>query len=362
MKVKTLACISAALIIGPVLALAALSLFGKSAQQEEFQGPLNMLILAAHQDDGVIQAGGAAIKNAKLGGRTQVVYMISPESAELRAVLMREAEAAWALVGRRREDLTFLGYPPGANLWPDSLASNVARDIREIVAARNPDRVYIPLTERGNVDHDVLNSIARDVLRDFPDVQVVQSSEYNPYYLAGRHPNKMLRFFLRLLPKLPFSEPTSGLGPNSLVSRLSMSASELEIKKQMLKQFKSQAGVIRLSQFGYADVYDKSHELPDGVLVIGGKYFSVTAMVLLISFLTGFVLLGVLFALVALPLVFVLAIASAGVITTINLLTNYRRIFMEDYLVLALVVFGMLPGIVLRAIRYRMKAKRKQVA
>jgi len=58
--------------------------------------PARLLVLAPHEDDCVIAAGGIGIRNGRLGGTTRIVYLAPDETPGLPEIRAREARAAWA--------------------------------------------------------------------------------------------------------------------------------------------------------------------------------------------------------------------------------------------------------------------------
>src|SRR5512135_2469650 len=62
-------------------------------------GPERLLVLAPHEDDCVIGAGGIGAAIRRLGGRVRIVYLAPDESPGIAEVRSHEARAAWREAG-----------------------------------------------------------------------------------------------------------------------------------------------------------------------------------------------------------------------------------------------------------------------
>lgn len=242
-----------------------------------FTSPQRMLILAAHQDDCVIQAGGAAIKNARLGGDTFVAYLTHDHDI-YNPLRKEEATAAWSLLGTPPE-LIFLDFPSEHD-WTDEKYHAARTAVMETIERVQPDIIFAPLHEGGHEEHDILSKIASDIARTRPSVQLLLSAEYNPYYIAGDAPQRVFTFLLRLLPFVAYSDSPSGLILKNQL-QLQMSEEELALKNSMLSQFDSQAEVVPLKDFGYPDLYERTSEAPSYFVDLFGKKLSLGAFIVI---------------------------------------------------------------------------------
>jgi hypothetical protein len=93
-------------------------------------------------------------------------------------------------------------------------------------------------------------------------------------------PSKMLGFLVRLIPFVPYDECNYGLIVENQ-SRLQLNRDELNKKINMLLMFESQKDVIPIGQFGSADLFETTSNLPTGVYRIQGKFFSSWAVLTL---------------------------------------------------------------------------------
>jgi len=70
--------------------------------------PRRLLILAPHEDDCVIAAGGIGARNRRLGGATRIVYLVPDEQPGMAERRRDEARAAWQEAGLDAGELRFL--------------------------------------------------------------------------------------------------------------------------------------------------------------------------------------------------------------------------------------------------------------
>jgi len=290
-KLKKISMIICLLCIINLISIILYSIFLADKPKEvRLLEPKNILIFGAHQDDCVIQAGGVAIQNSKLGGTTNIVYLTIPSNPTYATIRKKEAKDAWDLLNDPKIRLSFLDFESSRE-WPKQKRDAAEGKIAEIIGQINPEVVYIPLNEGGSLEHDILNSMVLDVIKRFPSVKVIQSAEYNPYLIMKNTPTKVLWFLVRLMPFVSYKEPNYGLDPTKQ-TKLSMTRDEFNTKIDMLLRFESQKDTIPLSQFGYEDLFDSSNKKPEYFVHIGGKFLSpwavlTIALVLLTFFIWG---------------------------------------------------------------------------
>jgi LmbE family N-acetylglucosaminyl deacetylase len=301
--------------------------------------PRTVLILAAHQDDAVIQAGGIAIHNQRLGGHTHIAYLTAPSDSALCAARKAEAHRAWALAGEERISLWFLDFPDDG-AWGERMQHQARDSIAAIVQRLNPDIAVIPLLEQGHWQHDLLHVLAREALDTLPGIEVLQAAEYNPYFLMRQSPEKTLMFLMRLAPFLPYAEKSYGL-IRANQQTVALSEGEIEIKKRMLREFDSQYRVIPVHQFGYPDLFESTEQPPESVIAIGQKYFSPWALATLALTAALIVVAGALAADFLGGGVLAVAIAGAlGLALAGGYLIVGRRFFVEEMLLITLLAMG----------------------
>ena len=110
----------------------------------EWNSPGRLLILAPHEDDCVIAAGGLGFRNARLGGAVRIAYLARDENPGLPERRAAEAREAWRLAGLGENDLLFLDLmPPLESSDPEKLAQ--ARTIlRELIDDFRPTAIVMP--------------------------------------------------------------------------------------------------------------------------------------------------------------------------------------------------------------------------
>lgn len=298
-----------------------------------------LLVFAAHQDDGVIEAGGLVLQNHTLGGRNLIVYLTRPSIQVEADIRKREARNAWSLVSQEIK-LIFLDFPSERD-WSKSKQEHATLSIVRIINNYRPSLIVIPLKERGHPEHDLLNEMVKEASRRFGNVRIFQSSEYNPYLILENTPGKVIWFLDRLLPFMPYKDPNYGLVPANQL-KLSMTEQELKRKKEMLSMFVSQKDVIPMRQFGYPDLFDSTNELPSNVFKVKGKYLSTWTV---FTLATNFIVLfcwGVLMSLSRKKCVRFSAFFIALVTCICIIFTRSYRVAFEDLLYLITFTGGVL--------------------
>ncbi len=261
----------------------------------ELTTPQKIMIFAAHQDDAVIEAGGVAIQNVNLGGSVVVVYLTIPPDPKWANIRKKEVHNAWQLLSESNVDIFFLDfdsykYQP----WSEEQRKTAKIKISEIIDRFSPNIVVVPLIEKGHIDHDFLSILVAEVILENGngnDLEILNAAEYNPYYIMGNTPEKVLWFLVRLMPFIDYKSPNYGFIPERQ-KQLNMSQSDLDLKINMLLQFKSQKQIIPISQFGYPDLFENTFEVPSRVVKVGGKYFSLWSLFTISLTLILFLMIG----------------------------------------------------------------------
>tara|TARA_Y100000031_G_scaffold85648_1_gene94298 strand:+ start:562 stop:996 length:435 start_codon:yes stop_codon:yes gene_type:complete len=99
-------------------------------------GDDNIVIFAAHQDDGVIMAGGYAVQTIKNGGSVNVVYIFDGETGNGRKrniVRMNESIKAWELAGVKKENISFLDYDQYYGLIDEKEIKSCINDVTDLL-------------------------------------------------------------------------------------------------------------------------------------------------------------------------------------------------------------------------------------
>jgi LmbE family N-acetylglucosaminyl deacetylase len=219
----------------------------------EWSRPERLLILAPHQDDCVLCAGGIGIRNAKLGGDTFVVYLAqddAPGTAERRAA---EAAAAWSLAGIARDRVRQLNLlPPLYKRKPECLPA-VAREIGRLISELKPTVLIMPMFEGGHIHHDISNQLVQFALGDRSPVRVYESPEYSPFFSLNRTPHRVIAQCGRWLFALcAYYGPPDGVDGRP-ICKVRLDDGELALKRRMLGAFVSQNGASLASTAAYPD-------------------------------------------------------------------------------------------------------------
>lgn len=218
----------------------------------------NIVIFAAHQDDGVIMAGGYAVQTIKNGGSVNVVYIFDGETGNGRKrniVRMNESIKAWELAGVKKENISFLDYDQYYGLIDEKEIKSCINDVTDLLKEHNFDIIFIPLYEGGHYQHDVTNYVvSRAYIRSGMKCKLHECPEYNAYYSLKYTPEKILSLISMLIPFYEFkSAPSFIRNGNHLY--LNMSEEELILKRKMLQAFESQDVEGLLDLYGYKDSY-----------------------------------------------------------------------------------------------------------
>lgn len=279
-----------------VILLYTYSIFIPQPSKLQFTYPRSIAVIAPHQDDCVIQAGGLALKNIKSGGEVFVIYLTKEKNDANAEVRKIESKQAWQIAGVPEENLYFLDYTSEKN-WSDKKLRNAKIDVVRLMQSLKPNVVVFPLLEHGNYEHDLTNKIISNIEseRVIPAIYY-QATEYNPYYIAEYNPSKMLSFLARLMPYVPYSKQSYGINPK-LQTKVELTQEEMNTKIRMLEAFTSQAGVIPVDQFGFPDTFEQPDESRTVVFNLGGKYFSLVSLYILGCLMFFLFLMGIMLGL-----------------------------------------------------------------
>ena len=150
-------------------------------QWRTWKGPARLLILAPHEDDCVISAGGVGAQNNRIGGTTRVVYLAPDEASGMAERRAAEAREAWRVAGVVGDDVRHVDLlPPLRQRDPQRLHA-AAGKLRSIIDEFAPTVVVVPMFEGGHVHHDMLAALIGTILTDDDRFEVFEAPEYSPY-------------------------------------------------------------------------------------------------------------------------------------------------------------------------------------
>jgi len=218
----------------------------------------SIAIFAAHQDDGVIMAGGYAMQAIKKGGRVNVFYMFDGEPGNGRKrniTRMNESFRAWEVIGIEEGNIHFLDYDEYYGLSDAAEVEGCIDEVVGIFEEYNFDKIYIPLYEGGHYQHDITNYIvSRAHILNGKNSKLYECPEYNAYYSIKNTPEKFLSLLYKIVPLCEYRPPPLFIRVGGRLY-LDMNDEELMMKREMLQAFKSQDIGRLLNLYGFKDSY-----------------------------------------------------------------------------------------------------------
>ena len=220
----------------------------------------DILIIAPHPDDCVAIAGGYAIQTKEKGGHVTVLYITGgiPNDNPIRR---QEAFNAWRTIGVSKESLFFLKHYMSTGLLYREEIDDCIDELKKFIKKIHPKIVFIPLYEGGNYQHDITNYMVSEAINRCSDLEITvyEAPEYNFYFSFRTTPEKILSGFARLIPFINYDYPPEPVR-NDTVYYLKMTTEQLQLKKEMLKQFTTQNPKQLVKRFGFVDRYQKLHQ------------------------------------------------------------------------------------------------------
>ena len=218
----------------------------------DWDAPARLLILAPHEDDCVISAGGLGFRNARLGGAVRIVYLARDENPGLPERRAAEAREAWRIAGLGDDDLHFLDLmPPLEKRDPEKLR-HAGIALRAVIDEFHPTAIVMPAFEGGHIHHDMVAALVGSIVTPQDRFDLFEAPEYSPYFSLLHTPHRLLSLAARWLFLIVyFGEPDAVDGRPVLIVRLS--AEELAAKRRMLAAFVSQNAPSLVATRGYPD-------------------------------------------------------------------------------------------------------------
>ncbi|MEW6201900.1 MAG: PIG-L family deacetylase [bacterium] len=229
-------------------------------ERERITAPRKILVVAPHEDDEMVIAGGRMIANQQLGGENWVVYLTTGASIFRSPALnriyyhqrRREAVEAMRTIGVPKERLIFLGRPAQHYIkHPDEVESAI-KSLADIIARIRPDEIFTAAYEGGHCIHDLANFITfRAIQRADWKGKFYESTEYNPF-LSYLTPQKIIKVLLEAILAAEPSHPvinveprfipdhTANLKRHTPVIQIRLSRRQLSLKRTALKQYRTQ--------------------------------------------------------------------------------------------------------------------------
>ncbi|OFW97530.1 MAG: hypothetical protein A3D94_14680 [Alphaproteobacteria bacterium RIFCSPHIGHO2_12_FULL_66_14] len=245
-----LALLYTALSVMTVWALWRISVLEHWADWDE---PRRLLILAPHEDDCVISAGGIGARNRRLGGVTRIVYLApddSPGMAERRAA---EARDAWSIAGLEPRDLMHIDLLPPLRQRDPSRLQAAATTLRAIIDEFRPSVIVAPMFEGGHIHHDMAAALVTSVVVPGDRFDVFEAPEYGPYVSLANTPHRVIALAARwLFGLVAYYGPPDGVDGRPIV-KFRLDGRDLECKRRMLGVFESQNAPALVATRAYPD-------------------------------------------------------------------------------------------------------------
>lgn len=202
--------------------------------------PERLLILAPHEDDCVIGAGGIGAANRRLGGRVRIVYLAPDEAPGMAEVRSQEACAAWREAEVDADELVHRALLPPLLTHDPMRLRAAAAGLRHTIDEFGPTIVVTPMFEGGHIHHDMVAALLDSVVADTDTFEVFEAPEYGPYVSVKNTPHRVIALCARwLLGLVSYYGPPDGIDDRPIL-KVRLSTADLDCKKRMLSAFKSQ--------------------------------------------------------------------------------------------------------------------------
>ncbi|MEK6874722.1 MAG: PIG-L deacetylase family protein [Nanoarchaeota archaeon] len=155
-----------------------------------------ILVLCAHNDDGVIGAGGTLAKYAQEGKRVLTVIFSYGElsSPQLKPQVvkerrMREAIEADKIIGGL--GITYLGLREG-HFEEDAAERNIVAKLKYIIGKYKPNKVFTHSVDDPHPDHRACFHLSWRILKNYPKVEIYSFDIWNVLAIKNRNKPRMI--------------------------------------------------------------------------------------------------------------------------------------------------------------------------
>lgn len=237
-----------------LLVLAAFALVRIAAIERpmDWNAPGRLLILAPHEDDCVISAGGLGFRNARLGGAVRIAYLARDENPGLPERRAAEARAAWRIAGLRDEDLQFLDVMPPLEQRDPERLRRAAVALRALIDEFRPTAIVMPAFEGGHIHHDMTAALVASLVTAEDRFDLLEAPEYSPYVSLLNTPHRILSLTARWLFFLVYFGEPDGVDGRPVL-KVTLAPEDLLAKRQMLAAFVSQNAPSLVATRSYPD-------------------------------------------------------------------------------------------------------------
>ncbi len=244
-----------ALFYSALLVVAAYALWRCHALEipARWDAPQRLLILAPHEDDCVITAGGVGARNRRLGGAVRIVYLAPEEQPGMAERRRAEAHAAWQEAGLDAGDLRFLDLLPRLRQRDPMKLRLAATKLRSIIDEFKPTVLIVPMFEGGHIQHDMTAALVGTILTPEDRFEVFEAPEYSPYISLNNTPHRVMTLCARwLLGLVSYHGPSDGIDGRRLL-KFRLDTTDLACKSRMLGAFVSQNAPSLVATYSYPD-------------------------------------------------------------------------------------------------------------
>jgi LmbE family N-acetylglucosaminyl deacetylase len=212
-----------------------------------------LLILAPHEDDCVIAAGGVGPLNRALGGATRIVYLAPEDDPAKAARRADETRAAWRLAGFADSDLLHLDLLPRLRQRDPQKLRAAGRALRAIIDEFRPTAIIVPMFEGGHVQHDMLAGLVGRIVRPDEPIEIFEAPEYSPFTSLVFTPHRVLTLTTRwLFGLVSYYGPPDGIDGRPVL-KFRLTPEEIDRKRRMLGAFVSQNAPSLMETRAYPD-------------------------------------------------------------------------------------------------------------
>ncbi len=219
----------------------------------DWKTPQRLLILAPHEDDCVIAAGGVGPRNRELGGVTRIVYLAPEDDPAMAARRAGETRAAWRLAGLADNDLQHLALLPRLRQRDPRKLRAAGAALRAMLDEFRPTAIIMPMFEGGHVQHDMLAGLIGRIVEQDEPIEIFEAPEYSPFTSLAFTPHRVLTLTTRwLFGLVSYYGPPDGIDERPVL-KFRLTPDELARKRLMLGAFVSQNAPSLVETRAYPD-------------------------------------------------------------------------------------------------------------
>ena len=206
----------------------------------DWDRPHRLLILAPHEDDCVISAGGIGIRNRELNGATRIAYLAADETQGMPAIRTAEAIAAWQEAGLDATHLHRLDLLPSLHRRDPQRLRTAAKVLRATIDDFKPTVLVMPMFEGGHIQHDMTAALVGSIVTEQDSFEIFEAPEYSPHVSLADTPHRIIALATRwLFGLVAYYGPPDGVDDRPIL-KVRLEGRELATKRRMLRAFASQ--------------------------------------------------------------------------------------------------------------------------